>query len=90
MLGVIAAHAGDTATARRIYAGLLADTFVVGQRDRGLFYARAALAAALGERDAAVLHASRMFEGWFEWHLQPVFDPLRGYPPFETLLRPRG
>jgi tetratricopeptide (TPR) repeat protein/TolB-like protein len=91
-LGVIAAHAGDRATARHIYDGLLADTFVVSFEAGALFVARAAVATALGDREAAVRHLSRMFPSaaWQNLHGLPDFAPLRGYPPAETLLRPKG
>ena len=51
------------------------------------------ITAALGERDEAI----RLFQVAFEngasyglWaHTEPAVDDLRGYPPFESLVRPR-
>ncbi|MCZ6917141.1 MAG: serine/threonine-protein kinase [Gemmatimonadetes bacterium] len=56
--------------------------------------ARAMLAAALGDRERAVnLLRDAFSEGvpygiWL--HQEPAFDSLRGYPPFQELLRPKG
>ena len=57
--------------------------------------ARAQLAAGFGRRERAVelLHEARS-RGWFRlgsahvYHTDPLLAPLRGYPPFEALLRP--
>ena len=78
--------------ARHIYDGLLADTFVVSFEAGALFVARAAVATALGDREAAVQHLSRMFPSaaWQNLHWLRDFAPLRGYPPAETLMRPKG
>ena len=91
-LGVMAAHAGDRVTARHIYDGLLADTFVVSFEPGALFVARAAVATALGDREVAVRHLSRRFPSaaWQNLHGLPELAPLRGYPPAETLMRPKG
>jgi tetratricopeptide (TPR) repeat protein len=90
-LGVIAAHAGDPETARQIYAGLLADTILLAQRDANLPLARAAVAAALGDRSAAVMHARQVSGGvrWEMLHVRPEMESLRGYAPFERLMRPK-
>ncbi len=60
-----------------------------------LMLARAQLAAGFGRRERAVelLHEARS-RGWFRlgsahvYHTDPLLAPLRGYPPFEALLRP--
>lgn len=90
-LGVIAAHAGEPDSARKIYAGLLADTILLAQRDSDLPLARAVVAAALGERAAAVMHARQISGGlrWEALHARPELESLRGYPPYERLLRPK-
>ena len=61
---------------------------------------RAKIASQLGERDEAVGLLSRAFaqgtrhntvfpfRGWFS-HIDPAFEPLRNYPPFHELVRPR-
>jgi hypothetical protein len=72
-LGVIAAHAGDRAMARQIYDGLLADTFVVSFEAGALFVARAAVATALGDREAVTRHLSRMFPS-------AAWQNLHGFP----------
>ena len=64
-------------------------------------YFRACLAAQRGEKDAAVrLLETAIGEGWpFApfWDFFPIavhqdsnLDPLRGYPPFEKLVAPKG
>lgn len=91
-LGVAAALQGDTATARAMEAEL-----AVMQRpfDQGtLPYLRANILAVLGERDAAVSMLQRAFaEGrphnYYD-AIDPEFASLRGYPPFEELIRPKG
>jgi hypothetical protein len=60
-----------------------------------LMLARAQLAVGFGRREQAValLHEARS-RGWFPlgsahvYHADPLLAPLRGYPPFESLLRP--
>ncbi len=55
---------------------------------------RAAIAAALGDRDGAVrLLQQAIAEGvtygmWY--HRDPEWEPLRDYPPFQELIRPKG
>jgi tetratricopeptide (TPR) repeat protein len=55
---------------------------------------RAAIAAALGDRDRAVrLLQQAIGEGFWHgiWqHRDPEWDPLRDYPPFQVLIRPKG
>jgi hypothetical protein len=54
---------------------------------------RAAIAAALGQRDSAVAFLKRSFEEGQEYsievHVNPWFASLRHYRPFETLLEPK-
>ncbi len=57
-------------------------------------YWRARIAALLGERERAV---SLLRDGFAQGrsygaylHAEYDLEPLRGYPPFEELLRPKG
>jgi hypothetical protein len=55
---------------------------------------RARIAAALGDHSDAVRLLQEAFQhGWVSpnrWHQFVEFDPLRDYPPFQELLRPKG
>ena len=55
---------------------------------------RAFIAAALGDRDAAVALLRTAFgQGMTvgEWaHMEPALESLRDYPPFQELIRPKG
>jgi len=91
--GVLAAHVGDTATARRVDAMLAARerekyTFGAPQLDR------AYIAAVLGEREQAVdlLRAaiSRGAAGYPGLHVDMDFGKLRGYPAYDWLLLPKA
>ena len=90
---------GDAATARRIEEELRTTTrrWLFGEHT----YFRACLAAQRGEKDAAVrLLSTAIEEGWpyplfsdffpLVVHWDPNLDPLRGYPPFEELVKPKG
>lgn len=92
-LGVAAALQGDTATARDMEAELAA--MEPPPYDLGTIpYLRANVLAALGERKAAVAMLRRAFsEGRPHSYydaIDPEFANLRGYPPFEELIRPKG
>jgi len=54
---------------------------------------QAQIAAALGDRDAAVRLMQLAFDnGWnrgIRLHWYPSFDSMRGYPPWEALVAPR-
>jgi hypothetical protein len=57
-------------------------------------YFRAQISALLGERDRAVAllrdaitHGAR--DPWDHLHSEPAFASLRGYPPFDEVLRPK-
>lgn len=96
LLGVLAAQRGDRAAASRIAAHLagLGRKYERGQAS----YWRACIAATLGQRDDAVellrraLAEGYVFNGLFflNAHLEPSFAALRGYAPFDDLLRPKG
>jgi hypothetical protein len=59
--------------------------------DRGFFMAR--LAALRGDREGAVALLRRAYDEGLLYriviHTDPDFESLRGYPPFEELIRPR-
>jgi hypothetical protein len=90
--GVAAAGMHDTATARRISAELAAmrPTY----QKAAPTYWRAAIAAQLGDKDQTVrLLRQAIQDGQgvgFEMHRLIEFQSLRGYPPFEEILRPKG
>lgn len=90
---VLAARQNDRATAQRLRREHLSqpDERYPILAERNHRYWRAAMAAALGEREAAV----RILQ---QWHarghpfalLDPAFRSLHGFAPFEDLLRPSG
>jgi tetratricopeptide (TPR) repeat protein len=91
-LGVAAARQGDRATAER-YLQRLAD--LDGPYDRGDPEIQAAsIHANLGDLDRAVELLEKAvtdgFGDWIELHNDPFLEPLRGYPPFEEFIRPKG
>ena len=89
-LARVSAEQGDRVTARRIDAELARVSDPGHQSD--VLMSRAAIAASLGEREAAVSliqDACRAGYGWRSvLHQLPEFAPLRGYPPFDALARP--
>jgi DNA-binding SARP family transcriptional activator len=96
LLGVLAAQRGDSVEAGA--AGRLLDAVTRPHaRGRTTFW-RACIAATLGHRDEAVnlLRRARaegyVFNGllFLSAHLEPSFATLRGYAPFDELLRPQG
>jgi hypothetical protein len=86
----IAVLSGDTVQAERISARLVgwSGRPLLAPMLRGsLILARAQLAAGLGRREEAVaLLGARNHPAWD--HADPLLAPLRGYPPFEALLKP--
>lgn len=99
--GTLAARLGETEQARTAADRLreLDRRFLWGD----VYYWRAAIAAALGERDQAVdLLAEALSAGltWYafgpvfgfpkwDFHIDPDFESLRGYPRFEALTGPQ-
>jgi DNA-binding SARP family transcriptional activator/TolB-like protein len=94
-LGTAAVHAGDTTAARQKMTELagLSAPYLFGNAT----YARARIAAALGDRAAAVdLLRAAWFQGrplvfddtdYEDVHSDPEFDSLRSFYPFQALLR---
>lgn len=89
--GAILARLGRTDEARRVEAELaaLARPYLHG----GHTYWRACIAAQLGEKDRAVSLLGQAFgQGlWFsvDLHRSLYLEPLRGYPPYEALVKPK-
>ncbi len=95
LLGVLAAQRGDRAEAARIDQLLAALERPLGRGQAT--YWRACMAALLGQRDRAVDLLARALDAGYAYqvrflnpHMEPSFAALRGYAPFEQLLRPRG
>jgi tetratricopeptide (TPR) repeat protein len=95
-LGALAARRGDTATAARMEewlaprAGTHGQASIVGGEAT---YARARIAALLGQRERAVSLLRRAFDeghGKIFVHFDPDLESLRGYAPYDELLRPTG
>jgi tetratricopeptide (TPR) repeat protein len=89
--GVTLAKLGDVDGARAMIeaAGRLDRSNLRGRH----IFAQAMITAALGERDEAIqlfqeAFANGAYHGMWV-HLDPAVDDLRGYPPFESLVRPR-
>ena len=90
-LGVVAARRGDTATAIHADSVIAHRAWPFAQG--GPAVSRADLAALLGRREEAVaLLARALAEGALvsAVHTDPDLESLRGYPPFEALLKPKG
>jgi len=89
---VVEALCGDRAEARRISdaLGRLTRPYLLGQNN----FVRARIAAQLGEKDAAVDLLRMAYAQGFgsfdqNWvHLEPALESLRGYPPYEELMKP--
>jgi len=95
LLGVLAAQRGDRAEAARLDRLLV--TLDRPLRRGQAHYWRACIAALLGERDTAVDLLARALDAGYVYqvrfldaHVEPSFAPLRGYPRFQELLRPKG
>jgi hypothetical protein len=88
--GRIAVLSGDTAQAQRTYAALAewgSRPLLAPSLRSSLLLAQAQLAAGLARREEAVaLLATPNHPAWD--HSDPLLAPLRGYPPFEALLKP--
>jgi tetratricopeptide (TPR) repeat protein len=95
-LGAVAARAGDSERAQAISRQLAG-------KPGGQSLGRASIAALLGEREQAVellreaLHqigttGINRDWGWYmlQRHQDMDLESLRGYPPFELFMRPRG
>jgi tetratricopeptide (TPR) repeat protein len=91
-LGVIAARLGNHEEARRIFEELPDPGGKWGAWDRS--YWRAAIAAQLGEQDRAVALLVEAFSQgmryYVTFHIDPMFEPLWDYPPFQELIEPKG
>ena len=88
-LGALAARSGDRATVSRI------DRWLAKRTDtRGMAaYDRARIAAILGDRDRAVSLLTQAFQqglrGRMSVHLDPDFESLRQYAPYQAITRLR-
>jgi DNA-binding SARP family transcriptional activator/TolB-like protein len=93
-LGVIAAHTGDRREVERV------DRWLTARRGPYLegspTFERARIAAVLGDRERAVTlrrlavdQGATVFGMGFGLHSDPDFRSLRGYAPFEALMRPK-
>jgi len=91
-LGAIAARRGDSAAATR-YSGELARLDIPYLRGDHTAW-RARIAAVLGGRDEAVQLLRRALSegvGYGLWiHTDMDLESLRGYAPFEEMVRPKG
>ena len=93
VLGVLAARRGDRTEAQHIaqVLGTLSQPYLNGFPT----YYRAEIAAVLGDRSRAVellrdAIAQGAVDSWDHLHSEPAFATLRGYPPFDEVLRPKG
>ncbi|HEY0673741.1 MAG TPA: hypothetical protein VGD27_15795 [Longimicrobiales bacterium] len=90
VLGRIAAESGDTAAAEETIRWLA--TVAQGKPGRA-YVAQADIAAALGQRERAVNFLRLGFADGVpindNTHALPNLAPLKGYPPFEELMRPK-
>jgi tetratricopeptide (TPR) repeat protein len=90
-LGVLAVRQGDPETALRIASELegIDRPYVFGAHT----YWRGCIAALLGDRDLAVQLLRDAFAQGFRYdvslHRDVNLEPLRDYPPFQELLRPK-
>jgi tetratricopeptide (TPR) repeat protein len=99
-LGMLAARAGDHEAAERIADSLADRMGPFSWTSPGLWtrsnptYWRACIAAQLDRPAEATTLLARAFEEavWHgsHPHTDPCLDPLRDYPPFRELMRPRG
>jgi hypothetical protein len=89
-LAILAARRGDSTAARRLFAALDSLPPYTGPRD--IAHAQARVAIALGERERAISLLRRATSDGlgFRWTGEHNVDygPLRGFTPFEELLRP--
>jgi DNA-binding SARP family transcriptional activator len=93
--GLVAGHAGDTATVRRIDGELAARLDRAGEETAGdLFADRARLAAVLGQRDRAIDLLRQAFAHHVRFevylHSDPAFETIWSDPRFKQLMAPKG
>jgi hypothetical protein len=92
MRGWIAARRGDRGLALKIAENLPPGTHSWTRSDDILF--RASIAAHLGEKQRAVALLTEAFSKGSSQgtrlHVNPGFEPLWDYPPFQELIRPKG
>ncbi len=92
-VGWLAARLGDTGRARQVEASLRDRKEDCTNRGEGA-YLQAGIAAQLGEKERAVALLRDAFaQGYpfnIEIHRDIDIEPLRGYPPFEELMKPKG
>lgn len=90
--GAVAAHRGDSLEARRVARELALHPYPYSYGQPTLWRAR--IAAVLGERDQAVALVREAFAQGLavDLYLHALIDfaSLRGYQPFDELMRPRG
>jgi predicted Zn-dependent protease len=88
-LGALAARRGDRPEAEQMDRWLAAHAGTGGIET----LARARIAALLGQRERAVTLLRQAFDkgqGRVFVHFDPDFESLRGFAPFDDLLRPTG
>lgn len=92
-LGLLAARRGDTVEANRVsqWLATVKTPYIFGHPT----FVRARIASLLGHPNQAVALLRQAFSEGLEYgiyplHSHPDLDPLRGYPPFEELLRPKS
>jgi Flp pilus assembly protein TadD len=90
--GIAAARAGDHAAAERAIVTLetLKDPYLLHEN----LFSRALIAAVLGQKDRAVAYLREGFRKGLTYalifHGSPELQLLRGYAPYEELIRPKG
>ena len=91
LAGAIAARMGDSASAMKQAAAL---SRLASEPDGIVELARAQLAAVLGQRERAVELLRDAFARGLSMstalHRQMDFESLRGFAPFDELMRPKG
>ena len=91
-LGAVAVKEGDSERAKKISADLesLDRPYLFGRH----IYWRACIAALQGDREQAVQHLRDAFAQGLvfsiRFHRDVNLEPLRDYPSFQELLRPKG
>jgi hypothetical protein len=94
MSGTIAARLGERDRAHQIDEQLANLQFYPPRQEGDALLRRSYIAAALGDRDAAVTLLRGAFAKGVVYssalHRQPDLRLLQGYAPFEQLLRPKG
>jgi hypothetical protein len=92
--GRVAARLGEKDRAHEISARIAGLPYYPPAQEGDALLMRSFIAAALGERDLAVTLLRQSFSKgvWYsgQLHRQPDLQLLRGYAPFEELLRPKG